>query len=259
MSVEACPQCAIVRAFLLERRGPHPRRRTLALKPRRKLIFGVLMLIALAAIYWAMRESGALATITDRNALHAWVVRLGGWGPAGIVLLMMTAILISPIPSAPIALAAGAAYGHWWGTLYVLLGSEAGALAAFGIARLVGHEAVHRWFGDRLSVGLFGSQNALMGIVFVSRMLPFMSFDMVSYAAGLTVLSTWRFAIATFAGIAPISFLLAHFGTEMATGETDRILLSVLALGALTLIPVAVELVRERIVRRRRSSTDEPK
>ena len=163
------------------------------------------------------------------------------------------------IPSAPIALAAGAAYGHGWGTLYVLLGAEAGALAAFGVARLVGHDTVHRWFGDRLSVGLFGSQNALMAIVFVSRALPFMSFDLVSYAAGLTVLSTWRFAIATLAGVAPISFLLAHFGSEMATGETRRILISVLMLGGLTLIPVIIELVRERIASCRAHAAAKPK
>lgn len=226
---------------------------------RGKLVLGVLVLCALAAVYWALHATGALTTITDKSALHDWIVRLGAWGPLIIILLMLLAILISPIPSAPIALAAGAAYGHGWGTLYVALGAEAGALAAFGVARLVGHEAVHRWFGERLSVGLLGSQNALTGIVFVSRALPFMSFDMVSYAAGLTALSTWRFAIATLAGVAPISFLLAHFGSEMATGETNRILLSALALGALTLIPVAIELVRERLARGRANRAAKPK
>ena len=98
-----------------------------------------------------------------------------------------------------------------------------------------------------------------MLIVFVSRALPFMSFDLVSYAAGLTVLSIWRFAIATIAGVAPISFLLAHFGSEMATGETGRILLSALVLGSLTMIPVVVELVRERLASRRAKSSEKPK
>lgn len=226
---------------------------------RYKLTFGVIALCALVALYWFLDSSGTLKTITDQSAIFEWVNRLGAFGPFTIICLMMLAILISPIPSAPIALAAGAAYGHGWGTLYVLLGAEAGALAAFGIARLVGHDAIHRWFGDRLSVGLFGSQNALMLIVFVSRTLPFMSFDMVSYAAGLTVIRTWRFAIATLAGVAPISFLLAHFGSEMATGETRRIFVSVLALGGLTLIPVVIELVRERIARRRTEVDAKPK
>lgn len=212
---------------------------------RGKLFGGALVLALLVGLYAVLHESGALNTIVDADALHAQVLRLGPWGPLVIVALMTLAILISPIPSAPIALAAGAAYGHGWGTLYVVLGSGAGAMAAFGLARVVGFQAVQRWFGSRLAVGLAGSQNALMGIVFVSRLLPFVSFDIVSYAAGLTVLRLWRFAVATFAGIAPTSFLLAHFGSEMATGETDRILWSVLALGGLTLIPLGIKLVRD--------------
>ncbi len=211
---------------------------------RLKLLAGALVFGLLGFLYWLLHRIGALATILDTEALHARVQMLGHWGPIAIVVLMVLAILISPIPSAPIALAAGAAYGHGWGTLYVMVGAEVGALAAFGLARWVGQDTLHRWFGDRLSVGLIGSQNALMGIVFASRLLPFLSFDIVSYAAGLTVLQFWRFAVATLAGIAPTSFLLAHFGTEMQTGETSRIAFAVLALGALTLIPVVVQGVR---------------
>ena len=71
-----------------------------------------------------------------------------------------------------------------------------------------------------------------MCIVFVSRVLPFISFDIVSYAAGLTVLTFWRFALATLAGIASTSFFLAHFGNEIGTGQTNKVLFSVLALAA---------------------------
>lgn len=205
----------------------------------------------LTLTYWWLSQTGTLMTIMDTNALQARVDQMGSWGPVAVVVLMMLAILVSPIPSAPIALAAGAVYGHAWGTLYVMVGAVGGAMAAFAVARLVGFETVHRWFGGRLSVGLIGSQNALTGIVFVSRLLPFLSFDVVSYAAGLTVLSSWRFAIATIAGIAPTSFLLAHFGSVMATGESDRILFSVLALGGLTLAPLAVKLLRDWRARRR--------
>lgn len=219
--------------------------RATSMGARHKLICGAGVMILLAGLYGLLHESGTLTTIVDANALHAQVVRMGPWGPLAIIALMMLAALISPIPSAPIALAAGAAYGHGWGAQYVVLGSGSGAMAAFGVARFVGFEAVQRWFGSRLAIGLVGSQNALMTIVLISRLLPFVSFDIVSHAAGLTVLRLWRFAAATFAGIAPTSFLLAHFGSEMATGETDRILWSVLALGAVTLIPLGLKLVRD--------------
>jgi uncharacterized membrane protein YdjX (TVP38/TMEM64 family) len=221
---------------------------------RHKVIAGIAILVLLAAAYWLARESGALALILDGAALRDWMAGLGLWGPFAVIGMMMLAILVSPIPSAPIAVAAGAAYGHLWGMTYVLLGAEAGALAAFGVARLVGHDVLYRWFGERLSVGWLGSQNALMSLVFVSRLLPFLSFDLVSYAAGLTVLTFWRFALATLAGIVPASFLLAHFGNEMASGESEQIMISVAALGAITLVPLLAKLLRDRL--RGRSSAE---
>jgi uncharacterized membrane protein YdjX (TVP38/TMEM64 family) len=211
----------------------------------RILIAGVLVL-ALVAAYWVLEESGAMAIILDGHALRQFVMGLGLAGPLAIVALMMLAILVSPIPSAPVALAAGALYGHTWGTGYIALGAELGALAAFGLARLLGRDVLQRWLGGRLPRTRLGSQGALMAIVFGSRLLPFISFDIVSYAAGFTALTWWRFALATLAGILPASFLLAHFGGEMATGELDGIMYAVLALGVLTAVPVAVHFLRKR-------------
>ena len=217
---------------------------------RLKLCAGLLAVLALAAVYWALSETGTLDTIVDESRLRARIDELGAWGPLAVILLITVAILVSPIPSAPIAMAAGAAYGHGWGTLYVLIGAEAGALAAFGLARMLGGAALSRWLGKHLPAGLSGSQNALMGIVFASRLLPFISFDLISYAAGLTPLSWWRFALATLAGIVPASFVLAHLGFEMASGETDRFVYTALALGLITGLPIAATLLRDRMRRR---------
>ena len=93
-----------------------------------------------------------------------------------------------------------------------------------------------------------------MATVLVTRLLPFLSFDLVSYAAGLTPITVWRFALATLAGIVPASFVLAHFGNEMATGEADRIMWTALALGLLTGAPVLASwwMRRRRADRHRR-------
>ncbi len=213
---------------------------------RTRLLVGAALALALVAAYRLLEQTGALAIILDGHALREFIMGLGLLGPLAIIALMVVAILVSPIPSAPIALAAGALYGHIWGTGYIALGAEIGALAAFGLARLVGRDALQRWLGSRLPNARLGSQNALMAIVFISRLLPFISFDVVSYAAGFTTLTWWRFALATLAGILPASFLLAHFGEEMVSDELDRILYAVLALGLLTLVPLAVHLARER-------------
>jgi uncharacterized membrane protein YdjX (TVP38/TMEM64 family) len=188
--------------------------------------------------------------LLDGEHLEMLVARAGLWGPVLIVMLMTIAVVASPIPSAPIALAAGAAYGHLWGTVQVVIGAELGALIAFGLARVLGHDVLRRVFGDRVDAGLLGSQAALTATVFVSRLMPFVSFDMISYAAGLSRLHAWRFALATLAGIIPASFLLAHFGGEAVSGELGRATWAVLGLGLLTGLPLLWVAVRRNAERK---------
>ena len=207
------------------------------------LVVGIAIALVFLVAYVVLKRAGIIEIIMNTELLHGHVTRAGAYGPLLVMALMAGAIVVNPIPSAPIALAAGLAYGHTWGTLYVVIGAVTGAMIAFTIARLVGHEILYRWFGDKLKVGLLGSQNALTSIVFISRLLPFISFDIVSYAAGLTEITWWRFTLATTVGIIPTSFLLAHFGGEMATGDARRIATSVLALGTLTLIPVLAKVL----------------
>lgn len=176
--------------------------------------------------------------LMDSERLDMLVARAGMWGPVVIVTLMTVAVVASPIPSAPIALAAGAAYGHIWGTVQVVIGAELGGLIAFGLARFLGHDVLRRVFGDRIDSGLLGSQTALTATVFASRLMPFVSFDMISYAAGLSRLHAWRFALATLAGIVPASFLLAHVGGEAVSGDLGRATWAVLGLGLVTGLPL---------------------
>ena len=219
---------------------------------RHKIAIVVPLLLLLILAYVVLAETGALAVFMDERKLHVLVRQSGWYGPLVLVGLMTAAIVMSPIPSAPIALAAGMAYGHLWGTLFVVIGAGSGAMIAFAIGRLASRELLERWFGDRLrTVKLFGSQNAMTGIVFVTRLLPFVSFDIVSYAAGLTPLRFWRFALATFAGIIPMSFLLAHFGSELVIGESGQIMATVLLLGFITLLPFAGRHLFKRFHRNR--------
>ncbi len=192
-----------------------------------------LLLVGLV-VFW---QTGLLAEwlgSVNRDQVAVWVEQAGWWGPLLIVGLITLAIVASPIPSAPIGLAAGAAYGVGTGTLLITLGAELGALIAFGLARWLGYRPIRRWLGPRVDQGLLGSQNHLMVTVFVSRLLPFVSFDLISYAAGLSALSFWRFAIATLAGILPASAVIAWFGAEAMSGDPVRATLATLGLGALT-------------------------
>jgi uncharacterized membrane protein YdjX (TVP38/TMEM64 family) len=206
----------------------------------------MVLVAAVFGTYITLWRTGTLSVLMDSENLHAVIENAGIMGPLLIVGLFMVAVVINPLPSAPIALAAGFAYGHTWGTIYVVIGSVSGAFIAFLIARLLGHDILYRWFGEKLQVGLLGSQRGLMGVIVVFRLLPFISFDIISYAAGLTEITWWRFLLATTVGIIPASFLLAHFGSEMGSGDPARISLTVLLLGLMTAVPFVAKFLLDR-------------
>lgn len=210
---------------------------------------GTLVLVVAVFIY--LSQTGSLDQLLDKELLVRSVENLGVLGPLLVIALMTLAIVMSPIPSAPIALAAGAVYGHLWGAVYVATGSLTGALVAFCIARFFGREFVEARFKDSSAVSYvdryFKSQNALMATVFLTRLMPFLSFDVISYAAGLTPLATWRFAIATVAGIVPASFLLAHFGGELTSTDGWGVVFTAFALGLATAIPLFIKFVLPRV------------
>ena len=63
---------------------------------------------------------------------------------------------------------------------------------------------------------------------------------------GLTVLSFTRFALATLAGILPASFLLAHFGAELSTGDVTITTIIVVILGILGIAPLLARLATRK-------------
>lgn len=227
------------------------------MKPR--LLWGGAVLIGLVALYWALAETGTLSTLTNKEALRAWIDQLGLWGPVMVIALMIAAIVLSPIPSGPIAMVAGALYGPSLGTLYVVIGAEAGALIAFFIARWLGFEAIRRWSGVRPLLKWLEkdrSQTALMLMVFVSRLVPFISFDAVSYAAGLTPLAFWRFLLATLTGVIPTAYLIVRFGEVLITADSRGLTILLILISGVTLLPILARLVWNRQRTRRKGACD---
>lgn len=182
---------------------------------------------------------------------EAWVRQtisdLGAFGPFALIGLMVLAIVFSPIPSGPIALAAGALYGTTGGTIVSIIGAEIGALLAFSLSRYFGYNAVRQSQNPILKfISVPRSQRGLMWIVFVSRLIPFISFDAISYATGITNLTFGRFAIATAMGIVPICWALAAMGAGMTTSGMDWVLVVILG-GAMTLAPAIATVTCRRI------------
>jgi len=164
---------------------------------------------------------------------------VGRAGPAAVVILVAVGIVVSPIPSGAVAVVAGALYGVLWGGGLTVLGAGLGASIAFTLSRWLGRDVL-------VSSSLPGvdflvrarSQNTLMLIVFATRLVPFVSFDAISYVAGVTPIKYWRFLLATLLGTTPVCFAFAALGHAHGDAEHGTIVL-VLSVGVTLLLPVA--------------------
>ncbi len=85
----------------------HKPRNRITDMPKRGIIAGALVITAAAGLTFAALAPTAPATMSA-EWVHDTVANLGMAGPLALVGLMIAAIVVSPIPSGPIAMAAGA-------------------------------------------------------------------------------------------------------------------------------------------------------
>lgn len=142
------------------------------------------------------------------------VEQSGSFAPMTYIALMIIAIIISPIPASPLTIFGGVLFGPWLGMLYTLIGATIGAILAFLIARFFLRDYISKQVeGNKFYQRIKGESNRnITGIILITRLMPHVSFDIVSYAAGLTSLNILVFAFVTFVGMIPIVFLLSFFG-----------------------------------------------
>jgi uncharacterized membrane protein YdjX (TVP38/TMEM64 family) len=93
------------------------------------------------------------------------------------------------------------------------------AAICFGIARLFGRGVVEKFTGKTAldSIDGFFLKYGAWSIA-VARLLPFVPFDPVSYAAGLTKMSFIGFFIATGLGQLPATIVYSYFGSTLGGG-----------------------------------------
>ncbi len=170
----------------------------------------------------------------------AYLNSTGPFAPVVFILFMAAAVVISPIPSLPLDLAGGAAFGIPLGTTYAVIGAEIGAILSFLIGRALGRETLARLLRKDITFCERCSDRHLAIFVFLSRLVPIFSFDLISYGAGLTNMSVRAFAIATLFGMIPPTFALTYAGSSVVSGEWLVILLGLVMVAFFLLVPTLV-------------------
>lgn len=188
---------------------------------------GMIVLLALVAGYllWTHSE-----WFDDPRQIKAEVLRLGIWGPLGFILLYA----IGPsllLPGAIMTLAAGLAFGAFWGSIYAVVGAYMGALIAFGVGRMLGKQFVERIIGDRFEKLLDRIARNGFHIILYLRFFPIIPYNALNLLAGASPISFRDYFWASMIGLIPGTVLFAFLGNELWDPTSPRFVLALALIG----------------------------
>lgn len=166
--------------------------------------------------------------------VRGYILSFGIWAPVVSFLLMLLQSVIAPLPAFIITFANAGIFGWIKGAILSWSSAMAGAALCFYIARLLGRNVVEKLTSRTAlkKIDEFFEQYGKYGIL-IARLLPFISFDLVSYAAGLTSMRFLEFFIATGIGQLPATMIYSYIG-GMLTGTAKTFVVGLLMLFALT-------------------------
>lgn len=215
------------------------------LKHKRKIqrIIALIILGVLLGLYFFVpsikaKTNEAFSTISklDTDVVVAYLRSYGKQAAVVSFVLMILQSIAAPIPAFLITLSNAAIFGWVKGAMLSWSSAMAGAALCFFLARALGRDAVERLTskGAMESVDVFFERYGKYAIL-ICRLLPFVSFDFVSYGAGLTNMGFWSFFIATGIGQLPATIVYSYVGGTL-TGGAQKLFLGLLTLFALSIM-----------------------
>lgn len=184
------------------------------------LLFVILMGLILLGVYhkrvWAylLELTAAFQSI---ETARAYIAGYGALAPVISAMLMIFQSVIAPLPAFLITFANGTLFGFWWGSLLSWSSSMVGAAFCFYIARYLGIQRVTRFISQPVvdKTNDFFEKYGTYAIL-IARLMPFISFDVVSYFAGATRMRFLGFWIATGIGQLPATLVYSYLGDRIS-------------------------------------------
>lgn len=184
-----------------------------------------------------------LFSTLDVSAVKAYILTFGIWAPVISFCLMVFQSVAAPLPAFVLTFANAALFGWIKGAALSWSSAMAGAVACFYIARFYGRDVVEKLTSKMAldSVDDFFKKYGRYAIL-ICRLLPFVSFDVVSYAAGLTSMGFWEFFWATGVGQLPATLVYSYVG-DMLVGSARTFVFGLFCLFAVSIMVVLLKKV----------------
>ncbi len=158
-----------------------------------------------------------------------WTQGLGFWGLVFVAAFYIVACILF-LPGSILTLGTGFVFKVVRGSITVSIGSTLGACAAF----LVGRTIARKWIAAKVAknkkFAAIDEAVAQQGfkIVLLTRLSPVFPFNMLNYAFGLTKISFWKYALASWIGMMPGTIMYVYFGAglrslaDVAAGNVEK-------------------------------------
>ena len=187
-----------------------------------KKIIAILKLILLVAIvagipaFLYLRYGSEVFSKDTANSVIDYLRHNSHMGFLLIIGLQIIQVVVCVLPGQPIQFAASYMFGVGRGYLLSVIGAVTGTAISFYLAKALGSEAMHLFFGEERINEYQRRLNSGRGLLltFLIYLIPGVPKDLVSYAAGISEMRFRPFLLAATIGRSPAmlgSLLVGHF------------------------------------------------
>jgi uncharacterized membrane protein YdjX (TVP38/TMEM64 family) len=215
--------------------------------PWRAIIALAALVVLIGIMAWSYATDGLIYRLfspgdgtTRLETLRTFVLGWGALAPLVYVAIVVVEVLVAPFPGALLYAPGGALFGGLFGGTLSLIGNTVGAAIAAWIGASVGEGwLTRRLDGSRLDALRRRLEVRGGWVVFLLRLNPLTSSDMVSYAAGLAGVRPLRVAMGPLAGMAPQCYVQSYLAATIFEVLPDWLVAAI----ALLLLAVAAIVV----------------
>lgn len=212
----------------------------------KKVVVIVILAVLVASYYLVpsvrelMNQIFRMFASGDFTVVKDFVASYGAYAAVISFLLMILQSIAAPLPAFLITFANANFFGWWQGAILSWSSAMAGAAVCFFIARILGRDVAEKLTSKAglKQIDTFFEKYG-KNTILICRLLPFISFDIVSYAAGLTSMSFGAFFLATGLGQLPATIVYSYVG-GMLTGGAKMFVTGLMLLFALSALIVLI-------------------
>lgn len=209
------------------------------------ILMGIIIVLVLLyflnpSINQLVNNVSAMFATGDFTVVRDFIDEYGTYAMLVSAALMVFQSVVAPLPAFLITFANANLFGWWQGAILSWSSAMLGACICFFISRVLGRDVVEKLTSKAglKSIDQFFEKYGRHSIL-IARLLPFLSFDLVSYAAGLTSMAFVPFFIATGLGQLPATIIYSYVG-GMLTGGAQLLVTGLLIFFALSIFIVLI-------------------